>query len=394
MAKKSEKLSVGLVFDDTLDSNDAVSQYVKVLGAWLSGRGHDVQYLVGETRLQNWAGGKVYSLAKNQTVYFNGNKLSMPLPGSSRQIKDVLASESFDILHVMVPYSPFMAHKVIKSAPANVVVVGTFHIFPSGWLARVGAKLLRWRCSSSLRRFSRVVSVSPAAADFAHESFKLTTQVIPNLVDTSRFKTQDAPKAKNEIVFLGRLVKRKGCGQLIEAFSLLIEKLPNVKLTIVGDGPERAKLTGLVKRLGLDSRITFMGHINEDMKPKVLAKADIACFPSLYGESFGIVLIEAMAAGAGVVLGGDNPGYRTVLGDQPKLLVNPRDKIAFADRLEELLTNQSVIDGLHSWQTEEVKQYDINVVGRQILELYRSAIADLRQTSNNKAHGFRPKSDS
>ncbi|HET7827260.1 MAG TPA: glycosyltransferase family 4 protein, partial [Candidatus Saccharimonadales bacterium] len=182
MVKRSEKLSVGLVFDDTLDSNDAVSQYVKALGAWLIGQGHRVRYLVGETKLDSWAGGKVYSLAKNQTVYFNGNKLSMPLPGSGRRIKQVLADEDFDILHVMVPYSPFMAHKVIKLAPSKVAIVGTFHIFPSGWLAKIGAKLLRLWCRSSLHRFNKIVSVSPAAAAFAAESFKLATPIVPNPV--------------------------------------------------------------------------------------------------------------------------------------------------------------------------------------------------------------------
>ncbi|HET7827523.1 MAG TPA: glycosyltransferase family 4 protein, partial [Candidatus Saccharimonadales bacterium] len=204
-----------------------------------------------------------------------------------------------------------------------------------------------------------------------------------NPVDIASFKPRGITNSENEIVFLGRLVKRKGCQQLIEAFSLLIEKLPKAKLTIVGDGPERTKLARLVNRLGLDGKVRFMGHISEDMKPQTLAKASVACFPSLYGESFGIVLIEAMAAGAGVVLGGDNPGYRTVLGDQPKLLINPRSTKAFASRLEELLNNRPVIDGLHAWQTEAVKQYDINIVGQRLLDIYNEQIARRPKKSNN-----------
>jgi phosphatidylinositol alpha-mannosyltransferase len=106
----------------------------------------------------------------------------------------------------------------------------------------------------------------------------------------------------------------------------------------------------------------------------------------LYGESFGIVLIEAMAAKAGVVLAGDNPGYRSVLGKQPQLLFNPSDKYSFAVRLQEMLENRKLHDQLHQWQQDEVKQYDINIVGQQVLELYSEAIARLGKKSHNKAH--------
>lgn len=389
MANTHEKISVGFLFDDTLDSNDAVSQYVKALGAWFSGRGHKVVYLVGETKLKSWAEGKVYSLAKNQRVYFNGNMLSMPLPTSRRRIQSALSSENLDVIHVMVPYSPFMAHKVIKQAPDDTAIVGTFHIFPAGQLAVTGSKLLRLWCRSSLKRFSEIVSVSVAAASFAKSAFKLSTRVIPNPVDVARFKSVSAVKKGDHIVFLGRLVKRKGCDQLIRAFAELLKSLPDAKLTIAGDGPQKAKLIKLVDRLGISEHVEFLGHIDEAIKPKILASADIACFPSLYGESFGIVLIEAMAAGCGVILAGDNPGYRTVLGEQPDLLIDPNNKRLFASRLEELLKDKDKIKRLHKWQTEAVKSYDISAVGLAIEKMYRQAIARLNKNSHNKAHGSR-----
>src|SRR3990167_4651652 len=109
MAKRNEKLRVGFLFDDTLDSNDGVAQYVKTLGAWLSGQGHEVSYLVGQTKMTHWASGRVISLARNLPVSFNANRLSIPLPASGHRINLLLSERKYDILHVQVPHSPFMS---------------------------------------------------------------------------------------------------------------------------------------------------------------------------------------------------------------------------------------------------------------------------------------------
>ena len=115
----------------------------------------------------------------------------------------------------------------------------------------------------------------------------------------------------------------------------------------------------------------------------MLAGAAIACFPSLHGESFGIVLIEAMAAGAGVVLGGANPGYKTVLGGRPETLVDPKNTRQFAKRLEKFLTDAQLAAQIHSWQQSHVKRYDINEVGPSLVKVYYQAIAKQRPLGDN-----------
>jgi phosphatidylinositol alpha-mannosyltransferase len=381
----SQKLSVGLVFDDSLDSSDGVAQYVKTLGAWLSGQGHDVSYLVGETKIKQWQGGKVYSLAKNLPVSFNGNKLSVPLPSSAKAVKNLLKEQQFDVLHVMVPYSPFMGAKVINLAPRSTAVIGTFHIYPSGRLSVWGSKALKIILRKPMKRFSQIVSVSPASAQFAESVFGIKPKVIPNPVELKKYQSEDAASKKG-IVFLGRLVKRKGAAELVEAFSKLSETNNDARLTIAGDGPQRQMLEAKVKRLGLDEKVKFLGFIDENAKPKLLGSASVACFPSLYGEAFGIVLIEAMAAGAGVVLGGDNAGYSSVLGSKPQLLIDPRNAKKFSDRLNLLLNDGALRSEISSWQKKEVKKYDIEVVGRQIVSEYVSAIARLNKNRHNKSH--------
>lgn len=379
MVKNPRKLSVGFCYDDSLDKADGVTQYVKNLGNWLGSQGHHVFYLVGETKIRDWAGGHVYSLAKNQKVFFNGNFVSTPLPANRRRIKEVLRKERPDILHVQMPYSPFLAGRVIAAASPETTIVGTFHILPANILARLGSRFLRLFYLRTLKRFSRVVSVSQPAADYAHRAFGINGAVSSNVVELNRFSQGGSQPQENHIVFLGRLVKRKGCEELLRAFALLLAKVPDARLSIAGDGSCRAKLETIVKEKGLESSVKFLGFISEAEKPRLLASAQIACFPATGGESFGIVLIEAMAAGAGVVMGGNNPGYASVLGKNSVTLVDPGKSTAFAESLEKILTDKSLAGRLHKQQQEQVKRYDVAVVGSQLLEVYTQAIARRRQ---------------
>jgi phosphatidylinositol alpha-mannosyltransferase len=90
-----------------------------------------------------------------------------------------------------------------------------------------------------------------------------------------------------------------------------------------------------------------------------------------------------MAAGAGVVLGGNNPGYSSVLGDKPQLLVDPKNPLAFAGKLSELLENKTLRQDLHDWQQQEVKKYDVNSVGKELLAIYQRAIANKNKSRHN-----------
>lgn len=376
------RLRIGIVFDDTLDSVDGVAQYVKVLGGWLSREGHQVSYLVGQTETSEWVGDKIYSLSRNIRVSFNGNKVSVPLRADTKLIKGLLAGQRFDVLHVQMPYSPFMAQKVLRLAP-ETAKVATFHVFPAGRLSEYGSRLLGLWQRRNLRKLDKVLAVSPAAAGFAKRAFGIECEASSNVVDGRAFGTVKAENQPGHIVFLGRLVERKGCRQLIEAFALLSARLSDAHLTIGGDGPLRPELEALVRRKGLEDKVTFLGFIAEADKPALLGSAAVACFPSLYGESFGIVLIEAMAAGAGVVLGGDNPGYRTVLGERPKLLISPEYTASFADRLYELLTDTKLAAELKKWQTGRVKDFDVRIVGPKVVEAYKQAIAKKNESIDN-----------
>ncbi len=376
-------LKIGLVLDTSLDPPDGVQQYVIGIGEWLRSQGHDVHYLVGQTEHRNLP--NVHSLSRNITVRFNGNRTTIPLPTSRRKLRRLLQAEQFDVLHVQTPHSPFMAQRLILAAGPKVAIVGTFHIAAYGWPSTLGNKLLGWWLRPSLKRFNKIVSVSSAAADFARRTFNIETSVLPNAFDYQRFHAAKPFTRYDDktvtILFLNRLVPRKGCQVLLEAAVRLTADpdMPAFRVVVCGKGPQAPKLQAFIKKRGLEDIVEMVGFVSEHDKPRYYASADIAAFPSSGGESFGIVLLEAMANGRTAVLAGDNPGYRSVMGPKPELLFNPTDSKALATSLAKYLRNPQRRHEAAKWGGQYTKDFDVAVVGKQLEELYGQALRERRQ---------------
>lgn len=372
-------MKIGFVLDDSLDKADGVQQYILTLGRYYTSIGHQVHYLVGETHRSDIP--NVHSLSRNLNVKFNQNRMSIPFPANRNKIRTLLGRENFDVLHVQTPHSPMLGARIVKYAGLGTAVVGTFHILPYSRLQTLATRLLGVWLRRNLKRFDMLGGTSRPAAKFARKCFRINAIVMPNTIDTAAFsvgkKIKKYDDGKLNIVYLGRLVERKGCQHLLNALKLMHERhqLFNVRVLICGKGPLDAELKRFVKVNNLASTVHFTGFISESDKPDYLASAHIAVYPSTSGESFGIVLIEAMAAGSQVVLGGNNPGYRSVMGKHTDQLFNPSDQKAFAGILKHFLTNGRARLKAARWQAADVKQYDVNVVGRQLIQIYQSAVA-------------------
>ena len=376
--KSAKRLKIGFVLDDSLDVPDGVQQYVVTVGSWLKAQGHDVHYVVGQTARADIP--NVHSMSKNIKVRFNKNRMTMPLPTSTKAIAQLLRQEQFDILHIQMPYSPFLAGRIIKAAPHNTAIVGTFHIAPHSKLVSFANKLLKAATRSSLSRFDAVFSVSPIAQLFARQTFGIESTVIPNTVNLAPYKkAKPLPGYGHEltIMFLGRLVDRKGCGYLLKAINEIerhqLTLLP-FKVVICGKGPLEDLLKYYVLQHELEDTVEFVGFIDEKDKPSYLASADIAVFPSTGGESFGIVLLEAMAAGHATVLAGDNPGYSSVMQPFPQSLFDPKNTTDFAQKLANMMNDSGQRKALHDSQQKEVARYDVDTVGAQIVAEYNMAL--------------------
>ena len=374
----NRKLKIGFVFDDTLDNPDGVQQYVLILGRWLAKQGHDVHYLVGETKRTDIP--HMHSMSRNVHVKFNQNRMSMPLPAQMEPIRTLLAKEQFDILHVQVPYSPAFAARVIKAAGVHTAVIGTFHVAPHSRLVSLGNKALGIWVRSTLKRFDVMLATSEPAQAFAKETFGIESTVVdlPIPLDAFFGKPPLQPyQGTRNVVFLGRLVERKGCQHLLKAVDYAVSH--NIwpaatNVIICGGGPLDAQLKEYVARHGLSDIVTFVGYISEEDKPNYLAAGDVVVYPSTGGESFGVVLLEAMAASRGMILAGNNPGYASVMHERPESLFDPLDTPSLAHKIVDALTDTKARTAAREWQQTYVKRFDVNEIGKQTVAIYEQAL--------------------
>jgi phosphatidylinositol alpha-mannosyltransferase len=305
--------------------------------------------------------------------------MHLPFLSSKKKIKNVLKTEKFDVLHVMTPFNPLMGQRVVMAASSEALV-SQFHMVGGTWLINNGGRLLAMIQRNALKRFQVYLGVSSATQEYARQYFGIDLTISPNAVDIAPFKAgenRDFLRGERAtVVFLGRLVERKGAQHLLTATRHLRQhgKLDGVRINICGDGDLRPELEQYVITHGLSENVHFFGFIKEDEKADFLASSDLAVFPSTGGEAFGIVLIEAMATGACVVLGGDNSGYRTVLGERPDQIVNPYDTDTFAATLESFIASREKRKQAIAWQDQTVKQYDIEVVGADVENFYYQAL--------------------
>lgn len=375
MKKSSKpKLKIAFVFDDSLDRDDGIQQHIKSLAKYYNDHGHTVSFLVSKSKSSNL--GQVYSLAENIKVNFNQNTLNIPLPASKDLIKQILTKNRFDIIHVQMPYSPLLAGRVLNLCPEQTLAFGTVHIVPSGFTSVIGSYVIGLLNRRSQRHLAQVISVSKPAQGFAKRYLGLDSIVIPNPVDNSKYfdkstLNQPWPNQPIRIGFLGRLVKRKGLAHLLNASKILLDQGLNFQLEIAGDGKDHQKLLELSDQLGLSKLATWHGHLHEQKKIEFLKSIDIAVYPATGGESFGIVLTEAMATGRPIVLAGNNPGYTSVMDNLVNQVFDPFDYQVLAKTITHFAKlNQEqyrkVIDG----QLNLVQRYSTTAVGKQTLDLY------------------------
>jgi phosphatidylinositol alpha-mannosyltransferase len=364
---------------------DGVQQYVVAIGEWLRGQGHDVHYLVGQTQKRQLP--NIHSLARNIGVRFNGNRTTIPLPPSRRKLRRFVQAEKFDILHIQTPHHPLLAQRLILAAGPETAIVGTFHILPYSRMVVLATKALGLWLRPSLRRFDQMLAVTAVAAEFEKRCFGLDAKILPNVIDYRLFSAAKGLEKyaddKPTILFLGRLVARKGCLTLLEAIATLLKEgsLPHFRVVICGRGPLEGELRQFVRTHDLANTVEFTGFVNEDDKPRYFASADISVFPSSGGESFGIVLLEAMASGKAIVLAGDNPGYRTVMADRAEQLFPATDVTALTSLLRHYLLGAGARQAGAAWGKAHVRQYDIEVIGPQLVDYYVQALSRARNLS-------------
>lgn len=369
-------MTIGFILDDTMDRPDGVQQAIVLLGKELVSRGHNVHFIATESAGKHIA--PIHAMSRSIHLKFNGNSVRTPLPVTKKRIVKLFQETSFDVLHVQMPHSPFLSGRIIQAAPPSTKIFGTFHILPYGRFARIGMQLLGAVQKKQVARFDGLFAVSTPAKRFMDTVYKVNSVVLPNPVDFQLYNQGESPKNKKiTLVFVGRFEERKGVTDLVNAYSKINASLRSkTRLVMCGKGPLLEKAKNLARTTGVD--IEFPGFVSDTEKKDYLKSADIAVFPSSGGESFGIVLTEAMSCGNAIVLGGNNPGYRSVLERWPETLIDPKNHEKFAQVLVSFINDDKRRTRIANDQHNHAKSFDVSVVVDK-LESYYSC-----DVTNNK----------
>lgn len=360
-------MRVALVCPYAWDRVGGVQSHIRSLATVLRERDHDVQILAPASL------GREEPAEQGVTIV--GGALGIPVNGSvaalsfgpsaATRVKREVDSFRPDILHLHEPLIPSLSFLILASS--ETPAIGTFHASSEGSVGYLAFKPI---LELAAKRLTIRTAVSAPARELVSRYFPGDYVVTPNGVEVERFEDAiPAPPGEGRwVLFLSRLEKRKGLEVLIKAMARLTD-LSDVRLAVAGSGPEEGYCRRLAERLGVE--VTWLGRVEEDDLPGLYAGVDAYCAPALGGESFGIVLVEAMAAGAPVVCSALH-GFTAVAGPAAALAM-PGDPAALAARLREVLTDPARSKRMSEASRQQASLFDWRRLVATVEELYEAA---------------------
>lgn len=373
-------MKIGLVCPYNIERNGGVLEVILALKTELDKRGHSVKIITPYPRNHDikpqpdviFAG----TSTDFRTLSFSTTTSQVSSTADTEEIDAMLAEEKFDVLHFHEPWMPLLSRQLLQRSTS--VNIGTFHAKVSeAMISRTIIKVVTPYLKSCMKYIHEYTAVSDTAAEYVSGMTDQPITIIPNGIDLKRYQLSAKPAKKDvevkTILFVGRLERRKGVQYLLKAYAQIAQDNPDMRLVIAGDGPERERLELLAEDLKLPN-VSFLGFVSDELKLQLLSEADLFCSPAVFGESFGIVLLESMATGT-VCVAGNNSGYAGLMRDLGAVsIVNPHDSEEFARRLD-LLLNQADLRALwQKWAKEYVKHFDYPGVVDRYEEFYVEAL--------------------
>ena len=354
-------MRIALVCPYDLDMPGGVQTQCRTIATALAGRAHEV-LLVGAGRARERVGPyRTRTVGISVAIAANGSRAPVALtPDAAVRTIQVLRGFAPDVVHLHEPFAPLIGPATLLGARAPIV--GTFHRAGAGRGFRLAGALLRPLGARIDRATAVSASAAATARAFLGEGHAFET--IPNALDVAAWRAPPPTQERSGLVFVGRHEERKGLAVLLEALAQLDCDVP---LRVVGDGPQTNALRARARG---DGRIVFLGTLDESGVRAELRRAAIYVAPSLGGESFGVVLLEAMAAGAAVVAS-DIAGYRAAAGDGA-CFVAPGVTAPLAGALEALLVSPERRAALVARGSARVASFDIAVVLPAYEALYQA----------------------
>ena len=352
-----------------------VTAHVSQLARELGRSGHEVQVLAPHTpSRESQDADLLVPLGRSVPLPSGGSIARVSLSWwLYPKVRELLKREKFDIIHLHEPMAPILPLCVLEFS--NSVNVGTFHAsYTRQLLYRFTSPITkRWQA-----RLHGNIAVSPAARRYVNNTFPGEYEIIPNGIDFDHFSNKVAPYPKYQdgklnILFVGRLEKRKGLRYLLEAYGKLKWVNPNIRLIVVGPGNPDKESYRILSSHNLQD-VEFVGRVSYEDLPRYYASADIFCSPATGAESFGIVLLEAMSASKPVIAS-DIEGFRGVMthGEQG-LLVPKKDSDALANALGNLASDSEQRLKLGAEGSKTAKNYRWEIVAERVENYYESCL--------------------
>ncbi len=374
-----KNLKIALVCPYDYSRPGGVQEHIKYLSKNLRKRGHIVKIITPKIKNFKIADKNIIFLGSGIKLSLNKTQaeVSIVLGKAREKIQRLLNMENFDIIHFHEPCIPLISMQIL--AESNSVNIATFHASMPNTLLGFSIKAAYLPLiKSMIGFFDDLIAVSEIPKNLVQTYTDRQIHIIPNGIDLEVFKSTVKPlkryiNNKVKILFLGRLDKRKGIFYLLKAYKKLKSENKDICLIIGGVGDEFENAVEYVKKKGIKD-VEFLGFVKDEDKPKIFASSDIFCSPALYGESQGIVLLEAMATGKPVVAFA-NPGYKLLLkGTGSLFLAKNRDVNDLVKKLEVLINDYRLRDFMGRWGVNEAKRYSWDIVTKQILDVYMNAI--------------------
>jgi phosphatidyl-myo-inositol alpha-mannosyltransferase len=358
-----------------------VTEHVANLAEQFRGQDHEVHIIApsSDDEAEPTATGdaQIHRIGRVVSIPANGSVARITLSlRSYLQTKRLLQEQQFDLIHLHEPMMPALPLTVLRHS--NAVNVGTFHAFRNTPLTYFYGKPI---LQPFFRKLHGHIVVSSAAREFVGEYFPADYRVIPNGIHFERFHHRYPPleqlaDGRPTVLFVGRLEKRKGLRFLLRAWPMVLERNPSARLVVVGRGRPLEGYKRFALRQGWSpDDVHFAGYVSAEDLPRYYQAADVFCAPNTGQESFGIVLLEAMAAGAPIVASAI-PGYRDVVRDGVEGLLVPRqDPAALADAACRLLSNPELRSSMRHAGEAKARAHDWPRIGSQVLDYYQDVLA-------------------
>ena len=357
-----------------------VAVHVSHLERHFTRMGHEVKVIAPASKAILNLGDRFIPIGSPRSIPTSGSIARLTIsPWTSSRVKAVLNREKFDIIHLHEPLMPMLCTTVLRLS--QTATIGTFHACHGSpgydFLKPFGKVVIKRR----FRRLHGKIAVSKPAMEFACKHLPGYYNIIPNGVDVDHFSPDVSPieefcDGKLNILFVSRLENRKGLNYLIEAFKQVKQEMPNSRLIIVGPGTRlRRRYEKEVKRSGLKD-VVFTGLVTYEELPRYYKTADVFCAPATGRESFGIILLEAMAVGKPIVAS-DIEGYASVLAHNVEgLLVPPGDVEVLARALLSLLTDPALRRQMGAKGRAKALEYRWERIARGVLNYYMRILSE------------------